>query len=82
MKKELSSLYVKNSAETEENMELQELYHFINLQPEIVERMESVSKEVDLKETESLLERMMNYETAEEGYTEYTWIVKAGGNED
>ena len=45
-----------------------ELYQCISLQPDIAEKLEALSCEIDLEELDPYLERMMCMETAPEAY--------------
>lgn len=49
-------------------MKLQELYHLIDLQPEIVEKLETIGRETDLTEIDPYLEQLLTMETAEKSY--------------
>lgn len=49
-------------------MELQELYQLIDLQPEIIKRLELTGKELDLTPLESCLEQLADIRTAEQAY--------------
>lgn len=51
-------------------MERQELYHLIDLQPEIVDRMQSVGEKMDLRTVDVYLEQMMDRATAKSAYGE------------
>lgn len=54
----------------EEIMERKELYHLIDLQPEIIDRMQSVGEKTNLRTVDVYLEQMMNRETAKSAYRE------------
>lgn len=64
----------------EETMERQELYHLIHLQPEIVDRMESVSGEMNSGTADAYLEQMMNRETAGAAYKELDALLTEDGD--
>lgn len=49
-------------------MQSQELYHLIELQPEIVQRLQRIGEEVDLKRMDSELTRLTDRETASQAY--------------
>lgn len=49
-------------------MEWKELYCLINLQPEIIQKLESISDKMDIKEIDLYLEQLMDMETAEQSY--------------
>lgn len=49
-------------------MELQELYQLIDLQPEMRERLQSVGKEVDLKQVAPYLEQLTDMKAAAQAY--------------
>ena len=49
-------------------MELQELYHLIELQPKVIERLDAVSEETNLTEIEVYLKQLSDIETAEQAY--------------
>lgn len=49
-------------------MELQEFYHSILLQPEMISRLEQAKREVDLESLEIPLQNLMNQDTAKETY--------------
>lgn len=56
--------------EEERNMELQELYRLIGLEPEMVMILERTGRELDLGPISVLLERLTDRETAQEAYEE------------
>lgn len=49
-------------------MELQELYHLIGLQPEIIQKLEEISGKVDLEHYHSYLEQLTERKTAPQSY--------------
>ena len=51
-------------------MELQDLYRWINLQPEIIQKLEIIRKELNLGQIEPYLERLQKRETAAAAYKE------------
>lgn len=57
-------------------MELQELYHLIGLQPEVIDRVQSAGEETDLREAGPYLERMTDRKTAAEAYRELDALLK------
>ena len=50
-------------------MELQELYHLIDLQPEIVQKLEMTGSKMDLSQIDPYLVQMLTMETAESAYS-------------
>lgn len=50
------------------NMDLQELYYLLDLQPEIIEKLELISKKVDLRKIDLYLEQLMDIKTAPQSY--------------
>ena len=51
-------------------MEIKKIYELINLQPEIVKKMNECEKNVDLDELDDNLNRLITWETAKEAYQE------------
>lgn len=57
-------------------MELDKLYYLIGLQKEVIQGLEQVSKEIDLKQIDLYLKQMMDIRTAEQSYRQLKNLFK------
>lgn len=53
-----------------DELKTEEMYELIGLQPEIIEKLEVIGGQMDLRQAETYLDRMMDMDTAQQSYQE------------